>query len=124
MASQRKRVIQVRRRRGDDIRYSDELAPSIWGCCFRRRKLDHILGQVAADAGRAQLRTAETEKYPHVTYFLNGGQETTFPGEDRIMVPSPKAAATYDLQPGNVQPPNSPTAKVVAAIDVQEKLTI
>ena len=45
-----------------------------------------------------QLRIAETEKYPHVTFFMNGGRETQFPGEDRIMVPSPKVA-TYDLKP-------------------------
>ena len=51
-----------------------------------------------ADAGRAQLRMAETEKYPHVTYFLNGGNETPYAGEERIMVPSPKVA-TYDLKP-------------------------
>ena len=57
-----------------------------------------VLGQVVADAGRTQLRMAETEKYPHVTYFLNGGEEAQYPGEDRIMVASPKVA-TYDLQP-------------------------
>jgi 2,3-bisphosphoglycerate-independent phosphoglycerate mutase len=51
-----------------------------------------------SSAGRTQLRMAETEKYPHVTFFLNGGEERQFPGEDRIMVPSPKVA-TYDLQP-------------------------
>ena len=78
-------------------RYSDALAPFL-GVLFEADKLDHILGAVVAEAGKTQLRTAETEKYPHVTYFLNGGQETTFPGEDRIMVPSPKVA-TYDLQP-------------------------
>ncbi len=94
-------------------RYSDELAPYL-GVLFPPEKLDHILGQVAAEAGRAQLRTAETEKYPHVTYFLNGGQETRFPGEDRIMVPSPKVA-TYDLQPEMSAP--ELTDKVVAAIN-------
>ncbi len=57
-----------------------------------------ILGATVAAAGLRQLRMAETEKYPHVTYFLNGGEETPFPGEDRILVPSPKVA-TYDLQP-------------------------
>ncbi len=57
-----------------------------------------MLGEVVAAAGRTQLRMAETEKYPHVTYFLNGGKEAPYPGEDRIMVPSPKVA-TYDLQP-------------------------
>jgi 2,3-bisphosphoglycerate-independent phosphoglycerate mutase len=50
-----------------------------------------------------QLRVAETEKYPHVTYFLNGGREEPFAGEDRIMVPSPKVA-TYDLQPEMSEP--------------------
>jgi 2,3-bisphosphoglycerate-independent phosphoglycerate mutase len=60
--------------------------------------LPNILGEVVAAAGRTQLRIAETEKYPHVTYFLNGGEEAQYPGEDRIMVPSPKVA-TYDLQP-------------------------
>ena len=57
---------------------------------------------------------AETEKYPHVTYFLNGGDETPSPGEDRIMVPSPKVA-TYDLQPEMSAP--ELTDKAVAAID-------
>ena len=94
-------------------RYSDELAPFL-GVLFPPEKLDHILGQIVAEAGRAQLRTAETEKYPHVTYFLNGGQETTFPREDRIMVPSPKVA-TYDLQPEMSAP--ELTDKVVTAID-------
>jgi 2,3-bisphosphoglycerate-independent phosphoglycerate mutase len=60
--------------------------------------LPNILGEVVAAAGRTQLRIAETEKYPHVTYFLNGGEEAQYPGEDRITVPSPKVA-TYDLQP-------------------------
>jgi 2,3-bisphosphoglycerate-independent phosphoglycerate mutase len=94
-------------------RYSDELAPYL-GVLFPADPLDHILGQVVAEAGRTQLRTAETEKYPHVTFFLNGGQETLFPGEDRIMVPSPKVA-TYDLQPEMSAP--EVTDKLVEAID-------
>jgi 2,3-bisphosphoglycerate-independent phosphoglycerate mutase len=77
--------------------YSDALAPLI-GVLFPPQTMENLLGQVAARAGRTQLRMAETEKYPHVTYFLNGGEETPNPGEDRIMVPSPKVA-TYDLQP-------------------------
>ncbi len=78
-------------------RYSDALAPFMtW--LFEAEHLTNILGSVVADAGKTQLRMAETEKFAHVTYFLNGGQETLFPGEDRIMVPSPKVA-TYDLQP-------------------------
>ena len=108
----RKRVIRFAAAAGM-THYSDELAPYL-GVLFPPQKLEHILGQVVAEAGRAQLRTAETEKYPHVTYFLNGGQETTFPGEDRIMVPSPKVA-TYDLQPEMSAP--ELTDKVVAAID-------
>ena len=59
---------------------------------------DRILADVCADRGWRNLRVAETEKYPHVTYFFNGGREKPFPGEDREMVPSPKVA-TYDLQP-------------------------
>jgi 2,3-bisphosphoglycerate-independent phosphoglycerate mutase len=94
-------------------RYSDELAPHL-GVLFPPEALDHILGQMVAEAGRTQLRTAETEKYPHVTYFLNGGQERAFPGEDRILVPSPKVA-TYDLQPEMSAP--ELTEKVVTAID-------
>ncbi|HEX8078376.1 MAG TPA: 2,3-bisphosphoglycerate-independent phosphoglycerate mutase, partial [Chthoniobacterales bacterium] len=60
--------------------------------------LPKILGEVVSSAGKKQLRIAETEKYPHVTYFFNGGIETAFPGEDRKIVPSPKVA-TYDLKP-------------------------
>ena len=56
------------------------------------------LGEVVAKAGGAQVRLAETEKYPHVTFFFSGGREDPFPGERRTVVPSPKVA-TYDLQP-------------------------
>jgi 2,3-bisphosphoglycerate-independent phosphoglycerate mutase len=58
----------------------------------------HMLGEVLAEHGLTQLRIAETEKYAHVTYFLNGGREEPYPGEERILIPSPKVA-TYDLQP-------------------------
>ncbi|HXT27543.1 MAG TPA: 2,3-bisphosphoglycerate-independent phosphoglycerate mutase [Candidatus Eisenbacteria bacterium] len=61
-------------------------------------KLEHILAQVFADLNYKNLRTAETEKYAHVTYFFNGGVEKPFSGEERILVPSPKVA-TYDLKP-------------------------
>jgi 2,3-bisphosphoglycerate-independent phosphoglycerate mutase len=94
-------------------RYSDALAPFL-GVLFAPEHLEHILGQVVADAGKAQLRMAETEKFAHVTYFLNGGQETLFPGEDRIMVPSPKVA-TYDQQPEMSAP--ELTDKAVEAIN-------
>ena len=81
---------------------------------FPPQSLAHILGEVVADAGRTQLRMAETEKYAHVTYFLNGGREEPYRGEERIMVPSPKVA-TYDLQPEMSAP--ELTDKAVAAID-------
>jgi 2,3-bisphosphoglycerate-independent phosphoglycerate mutase len=65
---------------------------------FPPQSMNHLLGDVVAAAGKHQLRMAETEKYPHVTYFFNGGVETPNPDEDRDMVASPKVA-TYDLQP-------------------------
>jgi 2,3-bisphosphoglycerate-independent phosphoglycerate mutase len=86
----------------------------LMGAIFPPQSFPHILGEVVADAGRTQLRMAETEKYPHVTYFLNGGREEPYRGEDRIMVPSPKVA-TYDLQPEMSAP--ELTAKAVEAID-------
>jgi 2,3-bisphosphoglycerate-independent phosphoglycerate mutase len=63
------------------------------------RPITKILGEVAAEAGIRQLRIAETEKYAHVTYFFNGGEEKEFPGEKRILIPSPKDVPTYDLKP-------------------------
>jgi 2,3-bisphosphoglycerate-independent phosphoglycerate mutase len=93
--------------------YSEEL-DNFMQSIFPPQSLSKILGEVVAAAGRTQLRSAETEKYPHVTYFLNGGREEPFPGEDRIMVPSPKVA-TYDLQPEMSAP--ELTDKIVAAID-------
>jgi len=65
---------------------------------FQKDNLENTLGQVIADAGLKQIRIAETEKYPHVTFFFSGGRETVFPGETRILCPSPKVD-TYDLQP-------------------------
>ena len=65
---------------------------------FPSAQLTSMVGEVIARAGLTQLRTAETEKYPHVTFFFNGGREAPFEGEERRMVPSPKVA-TYDLQP-------------------------
>jgi len=77
--------------------YSAALDPFLH-TLFPPLPMHDLLGHVVARAGRRQLRLAETEKYAHVTYFLNGGEETPNPGEDRILVPSPKVA-TYDLQP-------------------------
>jgi 2,3-bisphosphoglycerate-independent phosphoglycerate mutase len=65
---------------------------------FAPEELPKILGEVVSAAGKTQLRIAETEKYPHVTYFFNGGIERAFAGEERKIVPSPQVA-TYDLQP-------------------------
>ena len=68
------------------------------GTLFPPVPLTHILGERLAAAGKRQLRIAETEKYAHVTFFFNGGEEKPFAGEDRLLIPSPKVA-TYDLQP-------------------------
>ncbi len=65
---------------------------------FAPQSLANTLGEVVSRSGKTQLRIAETEKYPHVTFFFNGGEETPNPGESRILIPSPKVA-TYDLQP-------------------------
>ena len=65
---------------------------------FKKQELDNVFGKWISDNGMTQLRTAETEKYAHVTFFFNGGVEEPFEGEDRLLVPSPKVA-TYDLQP-------------------------
>jgi 2,3-bisphosphoglycerate-independent phosphoglycerate mutase len=93
-------------------RYSDALAPFMTAL-FAPQTMENLLGQVVSRAGLTQLRMAETEKYAHVTYFMNGGIEAPNPGEDRIMVPSPKVA-TYDLQPEMSAPELA--GKAVAAI--------
>lgn len=76
-------------------------------------EVPNTFGQYVSAQGLKQLRIAETEKYPHVTFFFNGGEEQVFPGEDRILVPSPKVA-TYDLQPEMSAP--EVTDKLVQAI--------
>ncbi|HWB91944.1 MAG TPA: 2,3-bisphosphoglycerate-independent phosphoglycerate mutase [Puia sp.] len=65
---------------------------------FENDDLKNTLGEIIADKGLKQIRIAETEKYPHVSFFFSGGRETPFDGENRIMIPSPKVA-TYDLKP-------------------------
>ncbi len=65
---------------------------------YEKDNLNNTLGEILAEEGKTQLRIAETEKYPHVTFFFSGGRENPFKGEERIMIPSPKVA-TYDLQP-------------------------
>ncbi|MFT7176104.1 MAG: 2,3-bisphosphoglycerate-independent phosphoglycerate mutase [Halioglobus sp.] len=90
--------------------YSADIDTTI---AFPSESLDNVLGDYLAKQGKTQLRIAETEKYAHVTFFFSGGREALFPGEERIMVPSPDVA-TYDLQPEM----NAPelTDKLVAAI--------
>ena len=93
--------------------YSDEL-DALMQSIFPPQSFPNILGEIVAAAGRTQLRMAETEKYPHVTYFLNGGREEPYDGEARIMVPSPKVA-TYDMKPEMSAP--ELTDKAVIAIN-------
>jgi 2,3-bisphosphoglycerate-independent phosphoglycerate mutase len=107
----RKRVVRFAAAVGM-AQYSEEL-DKFMAAIFPPQDLANVLGEVVANVGRTQLRMAETEKYPHVTYFLNGGREEQYTGEERIMVPSPKVA-TYDLQPEMSAP--ELTDKAVAAI--------
>jgi 2,3-bisphosphoglycerate-independent phosphoglycerate mutase len=76
-------------------RYEDGLPVDV---AFEPQDVERPVGRVVSEAGLAQFHCAETEKYAHVTYFFNGGREEPFPGEDRLLVPSPKVP-TYDLQP-------------------------
>jgi 2,3-bisphosphoglycerate-independent phosphoglycerate mutase len=77
-------------------RYSDELDTHV---AFAEQQVDETLAQVLAEHGLRQLHAAETEKYAHVTYFFNGGREEEWPGETRLLVPSPREVGTYDKQP-------------------------
>ena len=81
---------------------------------FAATSVPNTFGEYLQNLGLTQLRIAETEKYPHVTFFFNGGEETVFKGEERIMVPSPKVA-TYDLQPEMSAP--EVTDKLIEAIE-------
>ncbi len=83
---------------------------------FAPDDLRQTYGEILADAGLTQLRIAETEKYAHVTFFFSGGREDVFPGEERILIPSPQVA-TYDLQPEMSCP--ELTARLVEAIEQQ-----
>lgn len=75
----------------------DETMPNVH-IAFKKEELKNTFGEYISKKGYTQLRIAETEKYAHVTFFFNGGEEKQYPGEDRILVPSPKVE-TYDLQP-------------------------
>jgi len=83
-------------------------------CAYPPESLPNMLGEYVSNQGKQQLRIAETEKYAHVTFFFNGGREEPFPGEDRILVPSPKVA-TYDLKPEMSAP--EVTDRLVEAIN-------
>lgn len=89
--------------------YSSDLA-SVCDVVFPYEPIVHTLGEVISNNNLKQLRIAETEKYAHVTYFFNGGEEKLYAGEDRILVPSPKVA-TYDLKPE------------MSAVEITDKLT-
>src|SRR5918993_1371701 len=92
-------------------RYEEGLESEI---AFAPMDVTNPLARVVSEAGLAQFHAAETEKYPHVTFFLNGGREEAFPGESRVLIPSPKVA-TYDLQPEMSAP--ELTDAVVSAIE-------
>ena len=98
----------------------DETMPNV-KVAFKKEPLVNTYGEVVSKHGLTQLRIAETEKYAHVTFFFNGGEEKQYPGEDRILVPSPKVA-TYDLQPEMSAP--TVTEKVVEAINSDKYDTI
>jgi 2,3-bisphosphoglycerate-independent phosphoglycerate mutase len=77
-------------------RYRDDLDCPV---AFEEQRVERTMAEVLSDAGVRQLHAAETEKYAHVTYFFNGGREEPWPGEERILVPSPRDVPSYDLKP-------------------------
>lgn len=87
------------------------------GVIFHNDNLKNTLGEVLEANGKKQIRIAETEKYPHVTFFFSGGREQEFDGEKRIMLPSPKEVATYDLKPE--MSANEITEAILPEIDAQ-----
>ena len=93
-------------------RYRDDFAFPV---AFPEHEVEQVLAEVLADRGIRQLHAAETEKYAHVTYFFNGGREEPFPGEERILVDSPRDVRSYDLKPE--MSANELADRVVAAID-------
>lgn len=89
--------------------------------CFAPETLVNTLGEYVASKGLRQLRVAETEKYAHVTFFLNGGREAPFEGEDRVLIPSPKVA-TYDLEP--MMAANQVTEAVLSGIGKYDLIVV
>src|SRR5262249_36011021 len=108
----RKRVVKFAAALGM-TEYSEALN-ELMATLFPAQRLANTIGELVAKQGWKQLRIAETEKYAHVTFFFNGGEERQFPGEERILVPSPKVA-TYDLRPE--MSAREVTDKLVAAIE-------
>lgn len=106
---ERKRVPKL----ADFVMATEYAADIPASCAFEAQSLANVLGDYLAQRGMTQLRIAETEKYAHVTFFFSGGREEPFPGEDRLLIPSPDVA-TYDLQPEMSAP--ELTDKLVAAI--------
>ncbi len=106
---QRKRMPKL----ADFVTATEYAADIKAACAYPPQELHNTLGAYLADLGKTQLRIAETEKYAHVTFFFSGGQEELYPGEERILVPSPDVA-TYDLKPEMSAP--EVTEKLVAAI--------
>lgn len=96
------------------MKYSNDVKAHV---AFAPQQLKNTLGAYAYKQGLKQLRIAETEKFPHVTFFFNGGEENPYPGEERILVASPKVA-TYDLQPEMSAP--EVTEKLIAAIETNK----
>ncbi|MDH4100012.1 MAG: 2,3-bisphosphoglycerate-independent phosphoglycerate mutase [Nitrospirota bacterium] len=82
---------------------------------FPPQRASQLLGELISRKGMKQLRIAETEKYAHVTFFFNGGDENTFPGEDRCLIPSPKSVSTYDQKPS--MSAEEVTNEVIARLD-------
>jgi len=98
---------------GDYVMMTEYAADIDAACAYPPEAISNDLGEYLSGLGKTQLRIAETEKYAHVTFFFNGGQEAVYPGEERILVPSPDVA-TYDLQPEMSAP--EVTEKLCAAI--------
>jgi len=94
----------------------DETMPNVH-IAFKKEQISNTLGEIISNKNMTQLRIAETEKYAHVTFFFNGGEEKQYPGEDRILVPSPKVE-TYDMKPE--MSAYEVTEKVLEAIEAQK----
>jgi len=112
---------QARPRLADFVMTTEYSANFAAACAYPPESMKNSLGEYISAQGKTQLRIAETEKYAHVTFFFSGGREECYPGEQRILVDSPKVA-TYDLQPEMSAP--QVTEKLVAAIESGEYDTI